>query len=33
LQARAIAQVLSCLNGETPYGLVNRGVVRRTISG
>ena len=24
LQARAIAQVLACLNGETPYGLINR---------
>ena len=27
LQARAIAQVLACLKGETPYGLVNRGVI------
>ena len=24
LQARAIAQVLACLKGETPYGLINR---------
>jgi len=24
LQARAIAQVLACLRGETPYGLINR---------
>jgi D-3-phosphoglycerate dehydrogenase / 2-oxoglutarate reductase len=29
LQARAIAQVLACLKGETPYGLVNREVIRR----
>ncbi len=33
LQARAIAQVLACLSGETPYGLVNREVIGRTISG
>jgi D-3-phosphoglycerate dehydrogenase / 2-oxoglutarate reductase len=26
LQARAIAQVLACLKGETPYGLVNRSI-------
>jgi D-3-phosphoglycerate dehydrogenase len=24
LQARAIAQVIACLKGETPYGLINR---------
>jgi len=29
LQARAIAQVIACLNGERPYGLVNRNVARR----
>jgi len=28
LQARAIAQVLACLKGETPYGLINRALAR-----
>ena len=33
LQARAIAQVLACLRGERPYGLINRVVEQpRTIS-
>ena len=32
LQALAVAQVLACLKGETPYGLVNRGVVARKIT-
>jgi D-3-phosphoglycerate dehydrogenase len=33
LQARAVAQVLVCLRGELPYGLMNRGVIGRTIAG
>jgi len=33
LQARAAAQVVSCLKGEKPYGLVNRGVSPRAIAG
>lgn len=32
LQARAVAQVLACLKGETPYGLVNRGVIGRALA-
>ena len=33
LQARAIAQVLACLDGERPYGLINRTIERpRSIS-
>jgi D-3-phosphoglycerate dehydrogenase len=28
LQARAIEQVLACLKGETPYGLINRALVK-----
>jgi len=28
LQARAVEQVIACLKGETPYGLVNRSLVR-----
>jgi D-3-phosphoglycerate dehydrogenase len=28
LQARAIAQVLACLKGETPYGLINRALAK-----
>ena len=33
LQARAIAQVLACLEGERPYGLINRTIERpRSIS-
>jgi D-3-phosphoglycerate dehydrogenase len=32
LQARAAAQVVSCLQGEKPYGLVNRGVTPRAIA-
>jgi D-3-phosphoglycerate dehydrogenase len=33
LQARAIAQVLACLRGERPYGLINRSIERpRTVS-
>jgi D-3-phosphoglycerate dehydrogenase len=31
LQARAIAQVLDCLRGERPYGLINRGIERLRI--
>jgi len=26
LQARAVAQVVACLKGERPYGLINRTV-------
>jgi D-3-phosphoglycerate dehydrogenase / 2-oxoglutarate reductase len=33
LQARAIAQVLACLKGEIPYGLVNREVLTRQSTG
>jgi D-3-phosphoglycerate dehydrogenase / 2-oxoglutarate reductase len=34
LQAKAIAQVISCLKGEKPYGLINREIEKiRTISG
>jgi D-3-phosphoglycerate dehydrogenase len=29
LQARAIAQVLACLKGERPYGLINRSVLSK----
>jgi D-3-phosphoglycerate dehydrogenase len=32
LQARAVAQVVSCLKGEKPYGLVNRGVIPRAVA-
>lgn len=32
LQARAVAQVVACLKGETPYGLVNRGVIGRALA-
>ena len=28
LQARAVEQVIACLKGETPYGLVNRSLVK-----
>lgn len=28
LQARAVAQVISCLKGERPYGLINRSIER-----
>ena len=28
LQARAVAQILACLKGETPYGLINRSLVK-----
>jgi D-3-phosphoglycerate dehydrogenase / 2-oxoglutarate reductase len=28
LQARAVAQVLACLKGETPYGLINRSLAK-----
>jgi D-3-phosphoglycerate dehydrogenase len=28
LQARAAAQVVACLKGETPYGLINRALVK-----
>jgi D-3-phosphoglycerate dehydrogenase / 2-oxoglutarate reductase len=31
LQARAIAQVLACLRGEKPYGLINRGIERTRV--
>ena len=32
LQALAISQVISCLKGEMPYGLINRDVAKRTIA-
>jgi phosphoglycerate dehydrogenase-like enzyme len=28
LQARAVEQVIACLKGETPYGLVNRSLAK-----
>ena len=28
LQARAVAQILACLKGETPYGIINRSLVK-----
>jgi D-3-phosphoglycerate dehydrogenase / 2-oxoglutarate reductase len=32
LQALAISQVIACFKGETPYGLINRDVTKRTFA-